>query len=215
MIWLLIVAAAIVIIAILKHRHGKKSAEQSRLAAERIFQERDRARAERVDLALEAARRLPVLDRASSPLLHEPIFDSMSGFELPCAHPNFEGGGTNVHNIGLLESREEMEETVKGYAGMSFDAGVSVDAGDHLIFVWTSNLRDPGGMVWQLVRTGEEEWFGYYWRAGLSTTEAVDPTFWIKDLIQDPLAWIRREVEVRELISSRSAHVVRRCKHRI
>jgi hypothetical protein len=189
--------------------------------ADKFFAERDAKRATNRAEWLGMLERLPVVDVATSPLLHTPIYDCASDeFELPCAHANYEfhssavRGGMSIGFISAAEARTKIEDLSE----LSWPA-VVVDGGDHLDLVYaaTANLNESGGKVLRLVRTGADEFHSYGWRSGMNTgAKHDDPPFWVTKIVAQPQLWRDRlrTLQSRWQQNSNYTAALRRCSHR-
>src|SRR5262249_41283439 len=97
--WL--IGAVVVVLAIAAFAMRRKPPVDQEAAAEKVLEEMGRERADKKSRRqaqwLPIIDRMPIVDAATSPLLHKPIYDCVSDdFELPCGHPSYESHDRSV-----------------------------------------------------------------------------------------------------------------------
>lgn len=172
--------------------------------------------------AVAAARSMKTAPKDSSPLLHRPVYDCASDeFELPCAHSVFDGLSLNDRGVGWMRSFDEVEKMLKEFSewihgdprtpeGIAF-----INGGDHFVVVSSGgDPREPGGVAYRVVKTGESEWFLWKWRTGMRGVPE-DPSFLISDLAKNPALWAGRQAAVLAAYTANEGYkpVARKCRH--
>ena len=218
--WVIGIAGAIIVAGLIMVMRDKRPRDPG-ARADAFFAARDAQNATRRAEWLSMLDRLPVVDAATSPLLHAPVYDCHADeFELPCAHADFDYRSSSVRSgylIGFI-STAEARGMIEDLSELSWPA-VVVDAGDHLDLVYAAeaDLNVPGSKVSRLVRTGPEEFHAYGWRSGMRTSaKHDDPPYSIIKIVAQPQLWLDRlrTLQSRWPQNSNYTAALRRCPHR-
>lgn len=220
MIWVL-GASAVAAAVVVARMAMKDEAEKGKVLGE-FFEQADADRKRWLERTVSAARAVKIADKRSTPLLHRPIYDCASDeFQLPCAQAVYDDSGLNDRGVGWLTS-DELEKHLEEFSSQAArDANggeciVFVDGGDHLVVVVNGggSVNDPGGKAFRYVRTGESEWFVWWWRTGMRGVPE-DPAFLMLELAKHPERWARREDEALAAARKNGEYrpVARLCKH--
>jgi hypothetical protein len=163
--------------------------------------------------------RLPIVDPASSVLLHSPIYDCASDeFELPCLHHTYEQHDSSVHGgmmFGFVPAAK-VKQTLINFSEKSDEGVAFIDAGDHAYLIYTDSLIEPGSKIYRFVRTGPDEFHVYGRRSGMSPSAGKDdPPYHVRDFSGAPNKWIKRMHELRErwALNNNYQSALRRCSH--
>jgi len=216
-----IAAAIIGLIVVLARRSKKADAEQTG----KFWRDIDALNNE----ATEKNRRawfpifeaLPVLDATTSEYIHLPIYDSLDDrMHLPCAHHSYEHRFSD-HGVGFRD-RDDIREMLLNFSTSTSqgrpenDSTALVDGGDHFYLLRADSLKESGSYVFRIVRTGQDEYHVWSWRAGMRPSAAdLDPPFLIGDILKDPNRWLRRmEYTKQEFREHHSLYDYDSCQHR-
>lgn len=214
------IVGAIIAVVVTIAMRGKGASDPG-AKADAFFGARDAQNAKRRTEWLSMLDRLPVVDAATSPLLHTPVYDCHTDeFELPCAHADFDyrsssvRGGFTIGFISMAEARMAIEDLSE----LSWPA-VVVNAGDHLDLVYAAEAdrNALGSKVSRLVRTGPDEFHAYGWRSGMRTSaKHDDPAYSITKIVAQPQSWLDRlrTLQSRWPQNSNYTAALRRCPHR-
>jgi hypothetical protein len=163
---------------------------------------------------------LPVVDRASAPGLHRPVYDCVSDeYELPCAHSSYESESLSYH-MGMPfgpVTKDALRQTLAGFSDRTDNMVALVNAGDCAYLIYTDTIQEPGGKVLQYVRTGSDTYYAYGWRSGMSPGAGKDdPPYFVRDIAARPQVWVERMRALRErwLDNSNYVYAQRQCAHR-
>ena len=132
---------------------------------------------------------LAIDNAESSPYIHLPVYDCASDyFDRPCsfdeyAHRRYEG------QVGFQPGHRMLEILQR----IGHDT-VVLCARDRVILLDSTNSENLGARVFQIVRTGVDEYFTWKWHAGYRPSAGdVDPNFRFNEMREDPDKWFRRE----------------------
>ena len=165
---------------------------------------------------------LPIVDRDSSWLLHDPVYDARTDmFDPPCKESGFQFSGS------CWKSPETLPDTFAMWAERtaSFRAGIGrplvnviVPAPEHLdIIACLDSVNEPGLRVIRLCRVAEDRWHTNVWSCALapgansmvmsagsmhielsSDSSQLDPPLRAQDVAANPSLWTERCARVRE-----------------
>jgi hypothetical protein len=139
---------------------------------------------------------LPIIDPATSSLMHEPIYDCVGRrFELPCAHASYDRTAGARH-LGMpfgMVLRRDLADTLAEFAALPTGSIVLVRAGEACYLIYSDAPTAPGAMVQRYVRTGRDEYMIWGWRTGADRAAgAIDPLLRVAEVLRKPELWAER-----------------------
>jgi hypothetical protein len=225
--WLIGVVVVVLAIAVFAMRRRPPVDQEARakniLEERNILEEMDRERAAKK--SRQEAQwhpiidRMPIVDAATSPLIHRPVYDCVSDeFELPCGHPSYQLHNRSVH-VGMVFGfipTSEVREMIVNFSDWSGPVCV-VNGGDHIYLLYAGSIRESGSKVWRFVRTGADEFHVYAWRSGMRPSAGPDdPPYFVAAMAENPQKWLDRMKSVQRNWDANSNYQYeeRRCGHR-
>lgn len=214
------IAIGIVLVLMVALKKSPKD-EKSRIARKLVqFENANKERESRHKREwLSVVNRLPIVDSATSMLLHAPIYDCVSDeFELPCLHRCYESRDNAVSSgmlVGFV-STATVHETLAHFSDRDDEVVAFVDVGDHAYLIHTDTVVEAGSKIYRIVRTGSDEFHLYGWRSGMSARPGrEDPPYHVRTMSARPQKWIARISKLEELwaLNSNYQSALRRCPH--
>jgi hypothetical protein len=233
-LWILIV---IVVVVLATRRSSKTPAEPT------VSQRFAEVGALEPKLAAEGARMaeaLPIVDKATSWLLHEPVLDARHGFDPPCVASDFESSDGKC-----WQSRDALPEVFQQWAHdeamirlemTGHRTSVLVPAAEHIDIIRCHySVNEPGLGVVRICRVAEDKWHTIYFSCGMAPganamalqagnmrievaddSAGIDPPLLATAVAENPSLWTERNDEVRRRwrLDGDWRDAVAMCKHR-
>lgn len=206
-------------VVILKVKGGGSKAPAKNDVMDR-FKQKDALVPEIVQECVRAAKALPIVDKATSPLFHEPVYDAKSDlFDPPCKENDFQwttgrcwDGPDTIHKAFEMYADREASDRL-GLARPR--SSCMIPAGDHIDVIHCDySVNEPGVSVLRVSRVAEDLWHVYQFTCGrapgamglsggkaklvlTSEDNGIDPPILAVDVAQDPTRWTQREEKLR------------------
>lgn len=224
--WIVLVLVALGIVMFRSTRSGPSQRVPAEPDLDTRFKNRDAMIPEVLKEAVRMAEALPIVDQATSWLLHEPVYDAKTDtFDPPCAAREFgDSAGRCWESIESLSTYFRnwwAEPTASFRTGISRPlTDVIVPARDHLdVISCFHSVNEPGLRVVRVTRVAEDRWHTHVWTCGFapgansmvmgtsdgrmrielaSAAGQVDPPLLARDVANDSSLWVQRNAAVRD-----------------